>query len=129
MAPPQNGQGAAVATITVTASASSENLAKSQTPLSPGKNPSFNRNTPKLQGLSQLELGTGRGALIEIHPDSTVDTLWSANNESIFGLALRGHHVLCTTDSNGRIFDLDSSPNANNLRILTQTHEALRRAL
>jgi hypothetical protein len=124
IAPPQNGQGAAVATITVTASASSDNLAKSQTPIPPSKNPSFNRNIPKPQGLPQLELGSGRGALIEIHPDSSVDTLWSANNESIFGLALRGHHVLFTTDSNGRIFDLDTAPNAN-LRILTETHEAL----
>lgn len=62
---------------------------------------------------------------MEIFPDSSVETIWSSNSESIFGLALRKNHVLFTTDNNGRIFDLDATPNADNLTILTETHESL----
>ena len=72
-----------------------------------------------------LQLGTGHGALIEIFPDSTVETIWSSSNESIFGLAVRNDHVLFTTDSNGRIFDLDAKPDSEKLTILTETHESL----
>lgn len=63
--------------------------------------------------------------MIEISPDSTVETIWSSGNESIFGLALRNNHVLFTTDSNGRIFDLDTKPDGEKLTILTETHESL----
>ena len=72
-----------------------------------------------------MQLGRGHGALIEIFPDSTVETIWSSSNESIFGLAMRNDHVLFTTDSNGRIFDLDAKPNSDKLTILTETHESL----
>ncbi len=72
-----------------------------------------------------LQLGGGRGALIEIFPDSTAETIWSSGNESIFGLAVRNDHVLFTTDSNGRIFDLDAKPDGEKLTILTETHESL----
>ena len=72
-----------------------------------------------------MQLGTGRGALMEIFPDSTAETIWSSLNESIFGLAVRNDHVLFTTDSNGRIFELEAKPDSGKLTILTETHESL----
>ncbi len=125
LAPPQTGAGSGVTTITVTAAASSATRGKGQAPAPSAKTPSFNRFVPQSIAATPLQLGTGRGALIEILPDSSVETVWSSNNESIFGLALRNDHVLFTTDSNGRVFDLTISPNSNKLSILTESHEAL----
>ncbi len=125
LAPPQGGPGGGVATITVTASAEPESTAKGQAPPAETKTPSFNRLTPQMAPLFPLQLGGGRGALVEISPDATAETIWSSGNESIFGLAVRNDHVLFTTDSNGRVFDLDPKPNGEKLTILTETHESL----
>ena len=75
--------------------------------------------------LPNFQLPQGRGSLIEILPDSTTETIWSSNNESIFGLAVQGNHVLFSTDSNGRIFDMIPGRNAERLTLLTETHESL----
>jgi len=125
MGPPQGMPGGGVTTVTVTASAEPESTAKGQAPPGEAHTPSFNRATPQIPLLFPMQLGTGRGALIEIFPDSSVETIWSSGTESIFGLAVRNDHVLFTTDSNGRIFDLDAKPDSANLRILTETHESL----
>ena len=125
LGPQQGGSTNGVTTITVVASAGSESTAKGQTPPAASKNPSFNRFNPNSFPMQNFQLGQGRGALVEIFPDASVETLWSSNSESIFGLALRQNHVLFTTDNNGRIFDLDATPNADNLTILTETHESL----
>ena len=125
LAPPQGGPGGGVTTVTVTASTEPESAAKGQTPPGEAKTPSFNRSTPQIPQMLPLQLGTGHGALIEIFPDSTAETIWSSSNESIFGLAVRNDHVLFTTDSNGRIFDLDAKPDSEKLTILTETHESL----
>lgn len=122
---PQNAQSAPVATVTVTASSDSESTARGQLPPGAAKTPSFNRSAPQLSSAFPMHMGGGHGALIEIFPDSNVETIWSSNNESIFGLALRNHHVLFTTDNNGRIFQLDSQPTGDNLSIITETHESL----
>ena len=125
LAPPQGVPGGGVTTVTVTASAEPESAAKGQAPPVESKTPSFNRSTPQIPPMLPMQLGTGRGALIEIFPDSTAETIWSSSNESIFGLAVRNDHVLFTTDSNGRIFDLDAKPDSEKLTILTETHESL----
>jgi sugar lactone lactonase YvrE len=125
LAPPPGGMGGAVTTVTVTASADPESAAKGQAPPGGTGHPSFNRSTPQSPAIFPLQLGAGRGALIEIFPDSTAETIWSSANESIFGLTVRNSHVLFTTDSNGRVFDLDARPNGEKLTILTETHESL----
>jgi hypothetical protein len=51
--------------------------------------------------------------------------IWSSNSESIFGLAVRGNHVLFSTDSNGRIFDMVPGRDAQRVTLLTETHESL----
>jgi sugar lactone lactonase YvrE len=124
LAPPPGGTGGGVTTITVTASTDQDTAAKGQTPPVESKTPSFNRSTPQMSPILPMQLGTGHGALVEIFPDATAETIWSSNSESIFGLAVQNNHVLFTTDSNGRIFDLDAEPNSDKLTILTETHES-----
>lgn len=123
--PPQGTPGGGITTVTVTAAAEPDSTAKGQAPPGNPHAPSFNRSTPQMPQMFPLQLGGGRGALIEIFPDSTAETIWSSLSESIFGLAVRNDHVLFTTDSNGRIFDLDAAPNQKKLTILTETHESL----
>jgi len=125
LAPPQGGTGGGVTTITVTASTDQDSEAKGQTPPVESKTPSFNRSTPQISPILPMQLGTGHGALVEIFPDATAETIWSSNTESIFGLAIQNAHVMFTTDSNGRIFSLDAEPNSDKLTILTETHESL----
>ena len=67
----------------------------------------------------------GRGSLILIRPDNTVETVWSSGNESVFGLAVRRGQVLFSTDSNGRIFELDPSKEGPKVTLLAQTRETL----
>lgn len=69
--------------------------------------------------------GSGRGALIEISPDYTAQTLWASSRGSIFGLAARGGHIVFSTDDDGRIFELTPSPAGSGLTLLTETRESL----
>ena len=84
-------------------------------------------NRPAVPNLSfpMPQIPQGRGSLIEILPDYTAETLWSSNNETIFGLALRGNDILFSTDSSGRIFELSPSPEGPRLTLLNETHESL----
>jgi sugar lactone lactonase YvrE len=117
-----------VTTVTVTAAteeAGKESPKGQNPPAQPSTVPSFNRPTTLATPTPGFRLPQGRGQIVEIRPDSTTDTLWSSNNESIFGLAVRDGHVLFSTDSNGRIFDLTPSPDGEQLTLLTETHESL----
>ena len=125
LGPQPGGPGGPVTTVTVTASSEPESAAKGQAPPTESKSPSFNRTSPQLGSPFTLQLGTGHGALVEIFPDSTAETIWSSLNESIFGLAIQNGHVVFTTDSNGRIFELEDNPDGGKLTILTETHESL----
>jgi hypothetical protein len=123
-------------TVTVVASAgnTADDPVKTQQPQQPqqpqrapqrrGRAPSVNPNVSAgVQPYHQYALG--RGALIEILPNYTAQTLWTSNNESIFGLATRGSDVLFSTDANGHIFDLKPSPDGPKLTLLTETRESL----
>lgn len=127
MAPPAPTGGRVTATITVT---ESEGLrpgtATAQNPPgAPGTSPSFNRPGPATLGFPGPQGLRGRGSLIEIRPDSTVHTVWTSNSESVFGLAVLENHILFSTDSDGRVFDLDSSRESTKLTLMTETHENL----
>lgn len=126
VAPPMTGGGRAAATVTVTAEETGSGAASAQNP--PGAapaSPSFNRTGPPTSGFPVLQGLKGRGSLIEIRPDSTVQTVWSSNSESIFGMAVRNNHILFSTDSDGRIFDLDPAREREKLTLLAETHESL----
>jgi sugar lactone lactonase YvrE len=127
LAPPAGtpSGGGGVTTVTVTASTESEPArGKTQNPPA-ASHPSFNRPGPYAAPSLPLQLPQGRGALVEIFPDSTAETVWSSNNESIFGLAVRKTDVLFSTDTHGRIFDLDPKRDGEKLTLLAETHESL----
>jgi hypothetical protein len=114
-----------VTTVTVTAS---DEIAASeaQNPPTEGSNaPSFTRPAPVAAAIPSFQVPQGRGSLIEILPDSTAETIWSSNSECIFGLAVRGDHVLFSTDSNGRIFDIVPGRDAQRVTLITETRESL----
>ncbi|HLW79196.1 MAG TPA: hypothetical protein VKU44_06310, partial [Terriglobia bacterium] len=133
--PPAQGVGAPTTVTTVTVQAAAGDVAEAelegktavQTPpvATGGRTPSFNRTGALASPFPAPKVPQGRGSLIEIRPDYTVETLWNSNTESIFGLAIRGNHVLFSTDSNGRIFDLAPSQDINKLTLVTETREAL----
>ncbi len=116
-----------VTTVTVTASeeARKETPKGQNPPAEAASTPSFNRPAPSAAVMPGFQIPQGRGQIVEIRPDSTTDTLWSSNTESIFGLAVRDGHVLFSTDSDGRIFDLLPNPEGDQLTLLTETHESL----
>jgi hypothetical protein len=119
----------AVTTVTVEAAAGGAGSAADdlqqqptrQQPLSAATIPPVAPNV----GFLMPPIPQGRGALIQILPDYSVETLWSSNSETIFGLALRGHDILFSTDANGRIFTLSPSPEGPKLTLLNETHESL----
>jgi hypothetical protein len=126
--PTPAGVSGAVTTITVTASeeAQAGNSSEVQNPPSEtAAAPSFNRQGPAATAMPNFQIPQGRGSLVEILPDSSAETIWNSSNESIFGLAVRGNHVLFSTDSNGRIFDVVPMPDAERLTLLAETHESL----
>ncbi len=51
--------------------------------------------------------GVEKSALYRIHPDNTVETLWSSKEENIYDLAMDGGSVMMLTDVQGRVYRLD----------------------
>ncbi|MBZ5554095.1 MAG: hypothetical protein LAO21_15370 [Acidobacteriia bacterium] len=47
-----------------------------------------------------------RSAIYRIAPDLTVETLWSSPEESVFDLLYRKDHILFSTDTKGRLYEL-----------------------
>jgi sugar lactone lactonase YvrE len=126
--PPPGVISGGVTEITVTASTENPSQVASKAQNPPTESPpapSFNRPAAVPTAIPNFQIAQGRGSLIEIRPDSAAETIWSSNNESIFGLAVRGDHVLFSTDSNGRIFDMLPGRNAEKVTLLTETHESL----
>ena len=56
--------------------------------------------------------GEERSALYKIHPDNTIETLWSSKEENIYDLALDRGSILLLTDTQGRIYRLDQDRTA-----------------
>lgn len=127
---PNTGMGAPPTVATVTVTASTEEAASSeekqrQTPPAQSRVPSFNRPGPTPMGMPSMSFPPGKGSLIQIKPDYSAETIWSSNNESIFGLALRGNLLLFSTDQDGRVFQLDPGADGERMTLLTETHESL----
>ena len=118
-----------VTTITVTASTETPSKDAKEVPAqAPGQAQAAGaagRPAPQTAPFPMPQIPQGRGALILVRPDQTVETVWNSNSESVFGLAVRGHHVLFSTDSNGRIFDLAATPDRPEVTLLAQTKESL----
>jgi sugar lactone lactonase YvrE len=87
--------------------------------------PSFIRPGTSAGALNRLILPQSRGEVIRISADSAAETLWKSDSESAYGLAVLGKKVLFSTDSNGQVFELDTSQFGENLTLLTETHESV----
>ncbi|HEV2349119.1 MAG TPA: hypothetical protein VG028_04650 [Terriglobia bacterium] len=126
---PQNPASPLQPSATVTVVAGTEeaktNRGKAQSPSAATPPPSFNHPTPTQSGFPMPPVPQGKGSLIQILPDSSAETVWTSNNESIFGLAIRDDRVAFSTDSNGRIFELSPSREGQVLTLLTETHASL----
>lgn len=119
---------AAVATVTVEASTAAGETqgSKSQVPARPNpQSPSFNHPAAPAPVYTAPQLPQGKGSLVQILPDNSIQALWSSNKESIFGLAVHRGDILFSTDAGGKIFDLNPSEDAQDLNLVTETHEAL----
>ena len=64
--------------------------------------------------------GASRSAIVRIHPDGTVDTLWNSTSENAFDLTPSSGRLLFSTAEKGRIYQL---LNDRELSLLTQTDQ------
>jgi hypothetical protein len=114
---------------TVTVTAATEGVAseakEAQAPGQAQGATSTVRPAPQTAPFPGGQIPQGRGSLIVIRPDQSVETLWSSTSESVFGLAVRGEGVYFSTDSNGRIFELVPTEGGQRLTLLAQTRESL----
>ena len=62
--------------------------------------------------------GDDRSALYKIHPDNTVETLWSSKEENIYDLALDRGTILFLTDAQGRIYRLEQGAGQDRTAVL-----------
>lgn len=65
--------------------------------------------------------GVEKSALYEIHPDNTVETLWSSSEENAYDLLPSGQNILFSTDKDGRLYELDVR---RKVTLLSQTNES-----
>jgi|HigsolmetaAR201D_1030396.scaffolds.fasta_scaffold07433_2 Predicted periplasmic ligand-binding sensor domain len=117
----QTGVGAVVATstsITVTDAQAGIDLKKSD----PLKQPT--QVTPQVTSTfaaSTEMLGVERSAVYRIHPDNTVETLWTSKEENAYDLVASNSGLLFSTDVQGRIYQLTPD---RKVTLLQQTNEA-----
>lgn len=64
--------------------------------------------------------GVERTAIYRIHPDHTVETLWTSQEENVFDLALRNGSIVFSTDQRGRLYSLGTDLKAT---LLAETQE------
>jgi len=64
--------------------------------------------------------GVDKSALYVIHPDNTVETLWSSKDENIYDVAMFNSSLLFVTDVQGRLYRLDRDRKAT---LVAQSNE------
>jgi hypothetical protein len=64
--------------------------------------------------------GVDKSALYVIHPDNTVETLWSSKDENVYDVAMFNSSLLFVTDVQGRLYRLDRDRKAT---LLAQSNE------
>ncbi len=65
--------------------------------------------------------GVEKSAIYKIHPDNTVETLWSSKDENIYDIAVIDDRLMFATDLQGRIYRLGRERKAT---LVAQTGEA-----
>ncbi len=64
--------------------------------------------------------GVDKSALYVIHPDNTVETLWSSKEENIYDVAMFHSSLMFVTDVQGRLYSLDRDRKAT---LVAQSNE------
>jgi hypothetical protein len=64
--------------------------------------------------------GVDKSALYVIHPDNTVETLWSSKDENVYDVAMFNSSLLFVTDVQGRLYRLERDRKAT---LLAQSNE------
>ncbi len=64
--------------------------------------------------------GVEKSAIYRIHPDNTVETLWSSKEENAYDILNLGDYVVFSTDAQGRIYRLSAD---RKVTLLAQTNE------
>jgi hypothetical protein len=78
------------------------------TPEAPKASAAAAASTPVSSTTSTIEYsGVERSALYKIHPDNTVETLWSSKEENVYDLAISDSSIFFLTDAQGRIYRLE----------------------
>jgi hypothetical protein len=126
----QASQGAGAATgtptfstsITVTADAAGDVKPPDTKPSAPpaAATPSVTATTTSTTPAAVEVAGIDKSAIYKIHPDNTVETLWSSKEENVYDLLPTGNQIVFSTDSNGRIYRLSAD---RRLTLLLQTNE------
>jgi hypothetical protein len=117
-----NGAGGAtvapvIATVTVT---------DQQAGLTPTPKPEAVKTSTTVQSSVTPAVGTvdyagvDKSALYVIHPDNTVETLWSSKDENIYDVAMFNSSLLFVTDVQGRLYRLDRDRKAT---LVAQSNE------
>ncbi len=105
--------------------ASGKAKAQKPAPAKPQTSPSFIHAAPSTVVTPLTFKPQSRGAIIEISPDSNAQTIWRSQSASPYGLAVRGNQVLFSTDSNGKIYQLEPSKYGEKLTLIAETREAM----
>jgi hypothetical protein len=107
-------------TITVT-----EDSAQAGLDVKPKADPGKPAQQPATQVTSQISSvidmsGVEKSAIYRIHPDNTVETLWSSKEENVYDILSVDDYLVFSTDAKGRIYRL--SPDRK-VTLLAQTNE------
>ncbi len=63
--------------------------------------------------------GLDKSAILRIHPDNPVETLWTSKDENAYDIAASGAGLLVATDNQGRVYRLEN----RKLALLAETRE------
>jgi hypothetical protein len=109
---------ATATTDAVTAPAISVTVTDAQGGINPAPKPDAPRATTVVQptvvttATTTETAGVERSALYKIHPDNTVETLWSSKDVDAYDLAVSGGDIVFVTDAQARMYRLDSERKA-----------------
>ena len=123
--PASASPGGVTAPIQVTSITVSEDSAQAGLDVKPKADAAKSAAQPATQVTSQISTaidvsGVEKSAIYRIHPDNTVETLWSSKEENVYDILNVGDNLVFSTDSHGRIYRL--SPDRK-VTLLAQTNE------
>jgi hypothetical protein len=99
---------AALPTVTTSITVTDQQATLVTPPKPEAPKPAATPSTPTVSSSTTYNYDADRSALYKIHPDNTVETLWSSKEENVYDLAVDGGSVVFVTDAQGRIYRMDA---------------------